>query len=111
MFGFGLLEPVEPLTPLGMRLVGVFLVVLYGWVFIEIVWPSLAGLLAMMLVGGMKPVTLLNNSFGHPIVQMMFFIFVFCAPVRFRLPSVSSLSASRLSSLLMSGRKMYLPAR
>ena len=81
MFGFGLLEPVEPLTPLGMRLVGVFLVVLYGWVFIEIVWPSLAGLLAMVLVGGMKPVTLLNNSFGHPIVQMMFFIFVFCATI------------------------------
>ena len=81
MFGFGLLDPVEPLTPLGMRLVGVFLGVLYGWVFIEIVWPSLAGLLAMMLVGGMKPVTLLNNSFGHPIVQMMFFIFVFCATI------------------------------
>ena len=81
MFGFGLLEPVEPLTPLWMRLVGVFLVVLYGWVFIEIVWPSLAGLLAMMLVGGMKPVTLLNNSFGHPIVQMIFFVFVFCATI------------------------------
>ena len=81
MFGFGLLDPVEPLTPLGMRLVGVFLGVLYGWVFIEIVWPSLAGLLAMMLVGGMKPVTLLNNSFGHPIVQMMFFIFGFCATI------------------------------
>lgn len=44
MFGFGLLEPVEPLTPLGMRLVGVFLVVLYGWVFIERssgpAWPA-----------------------------------------------------------------------
>ena len=36
-----------------MRLVGVFLGVLYGWVFIEIVWPSLAGLLAMMLVGAL----------------------------------------------------------
>ena len=81
MFGFGQLPPVEPLTPLGMNLIGIFLGVLYGWVCIEIVWPSLAGLLAMMLVGGMKPVTLLNNSFGHPIVQMMFFIFVFCATI------------------------------
>lgn len=35
----------------------------------------------MMLVGGMTPVQLLNNSFGHPIVQMMFFIFVFCATI------------------------------
>lgn len=83
MFGFGLLEPAEPLTELGMRLTGIFLGVLYGWIFIEIVWPSLAGLLAMMLIGGMTPVQLLNNSFGHPIVQMMFFIFVFCATINY----------------------------
>ena len=49
MFGFGSLPPITPLTPLGMNLVGIFLGVLYGWIFIEIVWPSLAGLLAMML--------------------------------------------------------------
>ena len=53
MFGFGQLPPVEPLTPLGMNLIGIFLGVLYGWVCIEIVWPSLAGLLAMMLVGAL----------------------------------------------------------
>lgn len=41
----------------------------------------MAGLLALMLVGGMKPKQLLNSSFGDPIVQMMFFIFVFCATI------------------------------
>lgn len=81
MFGFGHLPPLDPLTPLGMNLIGIFLGVLYGWVCIEIVWPSLAGLLALMLVGGMKPMMLLNKSFGDPIVQMMFFIFVFCATI------------------------------
>lgn len=81
MFGFGQLPSVEPLTPLGMNLIGIFLGVLYGWVCIEIVWPSLAGLLALMLIGGMTPRVLLNKSFGDPIVQMMFFIFVFCATI------------------------------
>ena len=81
MLGFGQLPPVEPLTPLRMNLIGIFLGVLYGWICIEIVWPSLAGLLALMLVGGMKPMLLLNKSFGDPIVQMMFFIFVFCATI------------------------------
>ena len=79
MFGFGLLTS-ELLTCWGCAQACSW-GARYGWVFIEIVWPSLAGLLAMMLVGGMKPVTLLNNSFGHPIVQMMFFIFVFCATI------------------------------
>lgn len=83
MFAFGQLAPVGALTPLGMNLVGIFLGVLYGWIAIEIVWPSLAGLLALMLVGGMKPMLLLNKSFGDPIVQMMFFIFVFCAAINY----------------------------
>lgn len=81
MFAFGQLPPIEPLTPLGMNLIGIFLGVLYGWIFIEIVWPSLAGLLALMLIGGYKPGQLLNKSFGDPVVQMMFFIFVFCATI------------------------------
>lgn len=83
MFGFGRLAPFGPLTPLGMNLIGIFLGVLYGWIFIEIVWPSLLGLLALMLIGGMKPAELLNKSFGDPIVQMMFFIFVFCATINY----------------------------
>lgn len=81
MFAFGQLPPLEPLTPLGMNLIGIFFGVLYGWIFIEIVWPSLAGLLALMLIGGYKPMMLLNKSFGDPVVQMMFFIFVFCATI------------------------------
>ncbi len=83
MFGVGLIPPIEPLTPLGMSLVGIFLGVLYGWIFIDIIWPSIAGLLALMLVGGMKPGMLLNKSFGDPIVVMMFFIFVFCATINY----------------------------
>lgn len=83
MFFFGKLEPLAPLTPLGMNLIGIFLGVLYGWIFIEIVWPSLAGLLALMLIGGMKPAVVFNKSFGDPIVQMMFFIFVFCATINY----------------------------
>lgn len=83
MFAFGQLPPIGSLTPLGMNLIGIFLGVLYGWIFVEIVWPSLAGLLALALIGGMKPGQLLNKSFGDPIVQMMFFIFVFCATINY----------------------------
>ena len=83
MFGFGRIPPLEPLTPLGMQLVGIFLGVLYGWIFIDIIWPGIAALLALMLVGGMKPVALLGKSFGDPIVVMMFFIFVFCATINY----------------------------
>lgn len=82
-FGFGLLTPFGPVTPLGMNVIGIFLGVLYGWIFIEVVWPSLMGLLSLMLIGGMKPVDVLHRSFGDPIVQMTFFIFIFCAAIEY----------------------------
>lgn len=81
MFGVGRISPIEPLTPLGMSLIGIFTGVLYGWIFIDIIWPAIAGLLALMLTEGMTPVMLINKSFGDPIVVMMFFIFIFCAAV------------------------------
>ena len=83
MFGYGQLTPIPPLTPLGMNLIGIFLGVLYGWIFIDIIWPSMAGLLALMLIGGMKPNELFQTSFGDPLVMMMFFIFVFCATINY----------------------------
>lgn len=110
MFGFGQLPPVEPLTALGMRLIGIFLGLLYGWIFIDIVWPSMAGLLALMLVGGMKPVALLNRSFGDPIVVMMFFIFVFCATINHYACRASSPCGSSPGSSLRAGRG-YSPLR
>ena len=43
----------------------------------------MAGLLALMLIGGMKPNELFQTSFGDPLVMMMFFIFVFCATINY----------------------------
>ncbi len=81
MFSVRLLPPVPPLTPQGMALIGIFLGVLYGWIFIEIIWPSLAGMLALVLIGGLSPEVMLAQSFGSSTVVMMFFIFVFCAAI------------------------------
>ena len=35
MFGFGQLPPLEPITPLGMQFLGIFLSLLYGWTFVD----------------------------------------------------------------------------
>ncbi|MHC1745711.1 MAG: hypothetical protein AB9895_01045 [Negativicutes bacterium] len=53
MFGFGFLAPVEPLTVMGMKIIGIFLGLLYGWMFVGLIWPSLIGLLALPLCGYM----------------------------------------------------------
>lgn len=78
-FLFGSLTPLEPLTPYGMNTIGVFLGVIYAWIFIDIIWPSMVGLLALMLFNILPATTLLNKGFGDPTVIMMMFIFVFSA--------------------------------
>ena len=79
MFGCGQLTPITPLTPLGMNLIGIFLGVLYGWIFIDIIWPSMAGLLALMLIGGMKPNELFQTNASRGSLG--------CSPIRFSCPS------------------------
>jgi len=79
MFGFGQLPPIEPMTEMGMKMVGVFIGLLYGVIAVDLVWPSLLGLIAVALNGYMGMGAVLQASFGNAIVQMLFFIMVFCA--------------------------------
>ena len=51
MFGIGYLEPWGSLEPLGMKVLGIFLGMLWGWTTIGFVWPSMLGLLALGLSG------------------------------------------------------------
>ena len=51
MFGFGLLPPFATLTPVGMRVLGIFIGVIYGFSTCEIIWLSLFAFLAFGLSG------------------------------------------------------------
>lgn len=55
MFGFGKLPAFGPVTPLGMNIIGVFLGLLYGWSCVDLICPSMVGILSLILVCGMKP--------------------------------------------------------
>lgn len=51
MFGFGYLPPFSTVTPLGMKLLGIFIGVIYAYSTCEIVWPSLLAIIAFALSG------------------------------------------------------------
>ena len=51
MFGFGYLPPFSTLTPVGMKLLGLFLGVVYGYSTCEVIWPSLFAFIAFGLSG------------------------------------------------------------
>lgn len=50
MFLFGLIPPIAPITELGMKILGIFIGCLWGWIATSnLIWPSILGWLALGL--------------------------------------------------------------
>lgn len=76
-FGVGLLPPFGQITEVGMRVLGVFLGLLYGWIFIDLLWPSLFGFLALGLTDYTTMSSALSAGFGHPTLLLTLIVSVF----------------------------------
>ena len=68
MFGVGFLPPFATLTPVGMRLLGIFAGVIYGYSTCEIVWPSLLAMVAFGISGYTTMSAGIASMLGHPVV-------------------------------------------
>lgn len=79
MFGFGYIPPTEPLTVVGMKILGVFLGMLYGWSFVDLIWPSLLGMIALGLSGYSSMVAVFKGGFGDDIFVMLLFTLIYSA--------------------------------
>ena len=81
MFGFGFLPPLEPITPLGMKLVGIFIGLIYAWSTTTMIWPSLLGMVAVVLSGVVDLKTLFADGFGNNTVVFILLVFIFAAAI------------------------------
>ena len=80
MWGIGCLSPWGSLSPLGMKVLGIFIGLLYGWTTIGFVWPSLMGVIALGLSGYQAVPQVLSAGFGAAQNTVVcFFLFVFAA--------------------------------
>ena len=87
MFGFPLLSPIEPITEVGMYVLGAFLGMVYLWSALDSIWPSLVGLMIISFSGfipdqtGYAAVkTVFLNAFGsETVVTVMLGMFFFAA--------------------------------
>lgn len=68
---FGLVPAVAPLTPLGMKAVGVFLATVILWVSVGTGYPSFLCIALLALTGVMSPTQAFASSMGHWIVLFL----------------------------------------
>lgn len=73
MFGFGLVPSIFDLSYAGMRAVGIFLGLLWGWIAVDFAWVSIVGIVAMGTTGAMTIAEAFNTAFmSATFFQMMF---------------------------------------
>lgn len=89
---------------MGMGLLGVFIGAVYGWIFIDMLWPSLMGLLGAGLTLGMG--RMLAGSFGTDSVMMLAFCMILVGAVM-KTGGFDWLVKLLLSNKLMQGRPWF----
>ena len=75
IFGSQFLPQAGPITPMGWAVLGTFIGVIYGWTFVDMLWPSILGLVGLGYAVGMSKV--LAQSFGSPVMPLIFMVFAF----------------------------------
>ena len=71
MFGIGFLPPLEPITPLGMKFLGILIGLIYLWSLVEMLWPSVLGLVAIILTGQATGASITPQAFGTEMIWLV----------------------------------------
>lgn len=77
LFSVGLLPPFAQITPLGMDILGIFCALIFGWIFLEMGWTSIVGLIAIGLTDYATVTTAFTTGFGYYLVATLFGSFMF----------------------------------
>lgn len=64
-FGIGYLPPFGLITDVGMKVLGVFIGIMYGWIFIDLLWTSVFGFVALGLTGYFDILGAFGGGFGN----------------------------------------------
>ena len=77
-FGIGALPPLGgDITEVGMKVIGAFIGVLYGWCFLDFFWTSCFGLFAIGISGYTTITGALSEGFSSVVALQILFLFIF----------------------------------
>lgn len=79
MFGMEFVPPAGGISPMGMKVLGVFLGLIYAWMFVGMLWPSFVGLIALGLTGYCTVTQAFAQGFGNGTFLQIFFFFIIAA--------------------------------
>lgn len=76
---FSFLSPIGNISPMGMKVLGVFIAMLYGWTMQGCIWPSLIGIIALLSIGSTTATEFWAAGMGSTTMALMFMTMIFMA--------------------------------
>lgn len=104
-----IVPPFAEITPLGMHILGIFFGILYGWIFVDLIVPSLIGYVALGLTPLMTVEQSFSIGFGHPSTIVIILTSIFAELIN-HLKVTNYLTNLILSRKLFHGRPWLLVA-
>ncbi len=81
MLGIGFLPPAAPITEYGMKVLGIFVGMIYLWITCSVLWPSILGIIGMLLVGQSSASDIIASALGNDQVWFIIFIGILLVPM------------------------------
>ncbi len=78
MLGFGFLPPFGPVTPVGMKVLGIFIGCILAWAFGEQTWPSFLALFLLGMLEGSTVTGVFGSAVGNTTVHIVLLCLLFC---------------------------------
>ena len=83
MLVFNFLPAVDPITPIGMKILGIFIATLYLWIVVDTFWASALCIVAIGFSGYDTMGNILMASFGSPTVVQCLFMLIYVGALQY----------------------------
>lgn len=79
---FLFIPPISTITEMGMKVLGLTLALLYGWITIDLMWTSLLGFVLLQFTGYMKLLPALSAGIGNSTLMMVFVLLAYATALQ-----------------------------
>ena len=98
---FCILPPISTITEMGMKVLGLTLALLYGWITVDLMWTSLLGFLLLQFTGYTTLLPGLVAGIGNSTLLMIFVLLAFAY-------ALSEIGASDIIAAWVISRKIFI---
>lgn len=98
---FLFIPPISTITEMGMKVLGLTLALLYGWITIDLMWTSLLGFVLLQFTGYMKLLPALSAGIGNSTLMMIFILLAFAI-------ALNEVGASDIIAAWVVSRKVFI---